>query len=362
MAARRSPLNPAMVGGTARKRRSPPRCPPHPHPGEPRGRRRRARSEVPQGGGDRSRARGARCVASPAARWGRGAACPERAWPVPHCTCPQPPPGARRSSGDSESREARRRGRRSPPAARHAGGAPAPKTLSQHPVLLSVLNKIKIKYRKIIGPQARGTVRPRLGHASAPRRSRNENSTRCRRTVSPPPARHGGVPPEPARRARADTRGCAAVACAARGSLPAGGFRGCLWGEGMSRKRDYGSRDGVVRSPPERGRTFPRGQSAPWRLGTEGALARRGCAHHGWRPRARKPPSAPRTVQRAPLPSANTSPSVAPPAALLRKVPRSLCLRPGSPQSVQRRGPFPSLPTQGPAPRSNGTAPSRWLS
>ncbi|XP_031985305.1 collagen alpha-1(II) chain-like [Corvus moneduloides] len=36
----------------------------------------------------------------------------------------------------------------------------------------------------------------------------------------------------------------------------------------MSRKRDCGSQDGEILSPPESGRTFPRGRSAPWRLDT----------------------------------------------------------------------------------------------
>lgn len=102
------------------------------------GRRCGARSEVPQGGGT---------GAEPAVPgvWlhlrragGTGQPAPSAPGPVSPCTCPQPPPGARRSSGGSEPRGARRKGGRSCPAARHAGGAPAPKPLSQRPVLLSV--------------------------------------------------------------------------------------------------------------------------------------------------------------------------------------------------------------------------------
>nr|XP_054501383.1 basic proline-rich protein-like [Agelaius phoeniceus] len=110
---------------------------PPPAPGSP-GQAARGTVGGSAGRRDRSRAHGARCVASDAARRGSGAARPERARPVPPCTCPQPPPGARRSSGGSEPRGARRKGGRSPPAARHAGGAPAPQPLSPRPVLLSV--------------------------------------------------------------------------------------------------------------------------------------------------------------------------------------------------------------------------------
>lgn len=102
---------------------------------------------------------------------------------------------------------------------------------------------------------------------------------------------------------------------------------------------------------PHRRAREPSPAAGPRRGGwtREGVLPCRGCAHRGWRPRARKPPSSPRTVQRAPLPSVNTSPSVVPPAALLRKAPRSLCLRSGSPQSAQRRGcPFPPCPRKVP--------------
>lgn len=65
------------------------------------------------------------------------------------------------------------------------------------------------------------------------------------------------------------------------------------------------------------------------------------------------PPSAPRTVQRAPLPSVNTR--AGPSAALLRRALRSLHLRSGSPQSAQRRGcSFPPCPRKVPLRRATG--------
>lgn len=201
-------------------------------------------------------------------------------------------------------------------------------------------------------------MRTRRCHAPAPRRSRNENSTPCRRTVSQPPARHGGGPPEPARRAGVDTRGCAGLAGAAGGSLPAGVSRGCLWGEGLSRKWDCGSRDGVVLSPPESGRTFQRGRSASWRMDTGRRLGA---------PWVRASQVAPACSE-----SAVGAAHGAKGASAFCEYLTQRCPPPQSPPVLvpligvtpARAAPLlplPPCPRKVSAPRSNGTAPSRRL-
>lgn len=191
--------------------------------------RRRRRGGTPAAGAEPPR-RGLTCGAA----WGGGdtrPGSPPRSRPAPRgagtarAGSPRPVPAKAEGRGGSEPGGGAAEGRAGHP----PGGAPQP--LPQRPVKNKKKNKIRIKFKIIIkiikmktnlknqiNKTRRGDTALRgrgSATAPAPRRSRNENSTPRPRDVSPPPARHGGDPPAPARGTGAGTRGWAAGGCAA---------------------------------------------------------------------------------------------------------------------------------------------------